>query len=138
MRSVVIDTNALVSFLTDRHPEQQDEVRRIFQAAVEGALRLVVPLSVLSETVFVLTKQYGISPSAVAEVFRQLLAEPRITVGDHFLDLDDLLSLWPDSLPSFVDSLFAAAVLRNGYEFATFDQKLSRFLLDRRGRSAFR
>ncbi len=36
MKRVVVDTNVLISFLTDRNAEQQAQASELFEAAAEG------------------------------------------------------------------------------------------------------
>ena len=43
MKEFVIDTNALLSYLTDRAPEQQERISRLFQEAVRMKVLILCP-----------------------------------------------------------------------------------------------
>jgi predicted nucleic acid-binding protein len=54
MREVLVDTNVLVSFFTDRNKEQQERAAALFRAASERELTLVVHAISMSEMIYVL------------------------------------------------------------------------------------
>lgn len=41
MRQILLDTNVLVSYLTDRDPEQQKKAEALFEQAAAGTLALI-------------------------------------------------------------------------------------------------
>lgn len=51
MKRVVLDTNVLVSFLTDRNAEQQEQASALFEAASSGKTELVLHQIVITELV---------------------------------------------------------------------------------------
>lgn len=42
MKRIVVDTNVLVSFLTDRDAEQQEMAAALFEAAAHGEVQIVL------------------------------------------------------------------------------------------------
>lgn len=70
MKKYIIDTNALISFVTDRNAAQQQVVAPLFEAASRLKCTLVCHQSVVTEFVFVMDKVYG---------------RPGIPVTDHIL-----------------------------------------------------
>lgn len=123
-----MDTNVLVSFLTDRHREQQRLAGELFTAASSGESSLWLHQMVLSETVYVLLNVYQLEPTRVADYLERLYAMPGIEPLDD-LSWSTLLDLWPNAIPDFADAALAAVALRNrGLRIATFDQRLMRQL----------
>ena len=59
MKTYVIDTNALISFVTDRNPAQQQKIADIFDEAVRLKSTIICPQNALTEFVYVLDRVYG-------------------------------------------------------------------------------
>ncbi len=53
MRTVVVDTNAFISYVTDRNLDQQEKIAGIFEATAQLKLRIFCPQNVLTEFVYV-------------------------------------------------------------------------------------
>lgn len=123
MSRVLVDTNVLVSFLTDRNPGQQERAAALFQRAAEGETALVLPQVVLTELVYVLGNLYGVAADAVAAIVRDLLDAPGVTTLDE-LPWPALLELWPKIVATFADAALVAIAQRNRLAVATFDRKL--------------
>ncbi|MCI5210277.1 MAG: type II toxin-antitoxin system VapC family toxin, partial [Candidatus Electrothrix sp. ATG2] len=54
MKKILIDTNCLMSFVTDRNPTQQEKAYTLFQKAARLEMLILCHQHVLSEFVFVL------------------------------------------------------------------------------------
>jgi predicted nucleic-acid-binding protein len=61
MKKIIIDTNILLSFITDRDLTQQKMASGIFNDASQLKYLILCPQNVLTEFVFVLDKIYGVS-----------------------------------------------------------------------------
>jgi predicted nucleic acid-binding protein len=81
MKSLLLDANVLLRFVTGEPADQANEVASLFTAAEAGKLRLAVLPIVLAETVFVLTGFYEHPRAQVAEVLAQLISCPGIPSG---------------------------------------------------------
>lgn len=118
MKRVVVDTNVIVSFLTDRSVEQQQQAARLFEGAAAGSLTLQLHQAVLTELVYVLGNIYGIEASQRAGILADLLSLPGVEpVDDSAWGL--VLGYWPDEIPDFGDALLAAVA--GASAIATFD-----------------
>src|SRR5215475_7473906 len=95
MKTILVDANVLVSFLTDRNQEQQEKASTLFLAARERQHSLVLlPISI-SETIYVLRNLYKIDPREIADSMRQLLGLPGVvSTGDISWNL--VFTLWPE------------------------------------------
>ncbi len=131
MKDVVVDTNVLISFVTDRNAEQQARAAELFEAAAAGELRLILHQAVISELVYVLGNLYQQEAVDIAGLLQELLATPGIATADE-VSWNQLWDFWPERFPDFADALLAGVAREKRYDaVATFDQRFIRRL--RRG-----
>jgi predicted nucleic-acid-binding protein len=128
VKQYVIDTNALISFVTDRNPQQQLKISEILNRAAQLKVMVLCPQNVLTEFIYVMDKVYGTSRDTIKKLIQDFIAMPGITII-HELDLQTVLTYWPDSIPDFGDAI-VASVCRSNKKSAivTFDQKFTRKL----------
>ena len=123
MKKLIIDTNALISFVTDRNPAQQEIVGRFFEEASNLKLTILCHQNVLTEFVYVMEKVYLLPKEKIHEMVEDLLATPGIEIVD-MLDYKHLLLFWPEKVSDFGDAVLAAfAKSRKDSDIVTFDQK---------------
>ena len=128
MIRVVIDTNVLVSFLTDRNAQQQARAAVLFEAAPRGELEIILHQMVISEMVYVLSNSYDLAALEVAQIVEDLLATAGVTPVDEVL-WPRVFEFWPHHFPDFADAVLAVVASEKRYDsVATFDQKFSRRL----------
>ena len=78
MKRYIIDTNALISYVTDRNPEQQRKVAGIFQEAAKLRGVILCPQNVLTEFIFVLDRVYGVPKKEIQMMAKDFLAMPGV------------------------------------------------------------
>jgi len=123
MKKYLIDTNALISFVTDRNLKQQETVSPIFADATHGKCSLACHPYALAEFAFVMEKIYFTDKETIRNIIRDFLSMPGVVVF-HNVDISLVLQYWPDTIPDFGDALFAAVAKKEkGYLVVTFDQK---------------
>jgi len=128
MRQILVDTNVLISYLTDREPEQQKKAEALFEQAAAGTLAIILHQVALIEMMHVLLNFYRMPREEAATILRDLLGMPG-TRAPHALDWPTLFDLWPDKVPSFPDALIATAAAFGHFDaVATFDVPLARRL----------
>jgi predicted nucleic-acid-binding protein len=123
MKKYIIDTNALISFITDRNPAQQEIVVPLFEAASRLKCILVCHQFVLSEFVFVMDKVYGTPKETINSMLRDFITMPGVEVYQQ-TDFSVVLSFWPLKIADFGDALIAATgKATKGAAIVTFDVK---------------
>jgi predicted nucleic acid-binding protein len=123
VKKYIIDTNALISFVTDRNQTQQDAVAPLFEAASRLKCTLVCHQFVLAEFVFVMDRVYGTPKTRINTLLKDFIAMPGVELCQH-TDFGVLLSLWPSPISDFGDALVAAtAKATKGAVVVTFDEK---------------
>lgn len=135
MRSIVVDTNVVLSFVTDRNATQQRAAERLFERAASGAVRTILLQAVLIEIVYVLQNLYKVSPAEIAGLVDDLLAMPNVGVENE-LPWQEVLDVWPGPIRDLADAVLVTVARLGGHELASFDRKLAR-ALRRHGVSAY-
>lgn len=107
MKRIVIDTNVVVLFLTDRDLRQQELAARLFQDAAAGSCEILLHQTVISELVYMLRNLYKQTPQDVAEITRELSEMPGVSVMDE-MPWGDLFSIWPRDIETYADAALAA------------------------------
>jgi len=123
MKIYIIDTNALISFITDRNPSQQELVAKIFKETAKLRAMVLCPQNVLTEFVYVMDKIYKIDKITIQTIIKEFVSMPGIEVI-HDINLNILLFYWPERIPDFGDAVVASVCKANkGTIIATFDKK---------------
>jgi len=123
VKKYIIDTNALISFVTDRNPDQQEKIASLFEQAAQLKVSLFVHQHTLTEFIFVMEKVYSIPKKEIAQMVSDLIAMPGIEVV-NLIDFSLVLSWWPEAVSDFGDAVIAT-VCKNikGSMVFTFDRK---------------
>lgn len=123
MKKYVIDTNAIISFVTDRNLAQQEAVAPLFAAASRLKCTLICHQFVLTEFVFVMDKVYATPKEIINAMVRDFIAMPGVELR-HETDFNKVLSLWPGKIADFGDAIVASAgAAIKGAVIVTFDGK---------------
>jgi len=124
MNRIVIDTNIVVSFLTDRNLDQQKLAAALFEGASAGKHELILHQIVATETVYVLRNIHHRSMTEVAASLQDLIELPGIVAIDK-MPWSDLFDLWPQEIESYADAALVAVTRSGKYDYlATFDRNL--------------
>jgi predicted nucleic acid-binding protein len=119
----IIDTNALISFVTDRNPAQQDKIAEVLDRAAQLKVRVLCPQNVLSEFVYVMDTVYGRRKAEIRDIVKDFVDLPGIEIV-HEINLNTLFTFWPEKVPDYGDAIIAALCKdTRGSSVATFDRK---------------
>ena len=123
MKNYIIDTNVLISFVTDRNPAQQDKIANLLDSAAQLKVRVLCPQNVLTEFVYVMDSVYRIGKAEIRDIVRDFIKLPGVEIV-HQLNLKTLFAFWPEKVPDFGDAIIAALCKDiRGSSVATFDRK---------------
>lgn len=126
MKRVGVDTNVVVSFVTDRDPAQQSRAAALFGAATAGECLIVLPQAVISEAVYVLCNVYAVKPEVVSAVMRDLMSLPGVVSVDQ-VDWPAIWRCWPRRVKDYGDACLTVVARSGGFELlATFDAELAK------------
>ncbi len=125
MRTLLLDTNVLLRFVTGEPADQAQEVAGLFTAAEAGKVRLGVSPMVLAETVFVLTRFYEQPRAKVAEVLAHLISCPGFQ-SDEQARMLRALKLFGAANIDFVDCYLAAVSIQEGIPVISYDKDLGK------------
>lgn len=122
MKTVLVDTNIILRFLTGEPTAQAEKVRRLVARSESGDCRLrIVPL-VVAEVVFVLSGRYYEFPrEKVARTLIQFLETPDFEVEKRDV-LIAALKLFMQKKIDYVDAYLAADAWISGEALASFDK----------------
>jgi predicted nucleic acid-binding protein len=126
VKTVWVDANVLLRFLTDQPRELARRAQRLMSRAAEGEVVLVVPVVVLAEVIWVLrSPYYGYKPARIASELQDLVAGDGISMegGDDVLEA---LALMTEHNVDFADAYLAAVAARRSEPVATFDADFRR------------
>ena len=124
MKTYVIDTNALISFVTDRNVKQQHKIAGLLDEAARLKCSIICPQNALTEFVYVLDKVYGIAKSKIRLMIKDFIALPGVKVVND-VDFELVLKFWPKPLSDFGDGIVASVCRSHqGAVVQTFDRKL--------------
>ena len=125
MKKYIIDTNALISFVTDRNPEQQKKLAALFESVAQLECQVLCHQHVLTEFVYVMDKVYNVSKRDIKMMIRDFMSLPGIEIV-HSLDIESMLAYWPEAIADFGDAVIASLGKNiRGAAVITFDHKLS-------------
>ena len=124
MKKSIIDTNALISFVTDRNPAQQRKIANVLEGAARLNWIVLCPQNVVTEFVYVLDKVYGIAKKDINAMVTDFIAMPGVEIT-HEIDMAALLSLWPEEIVDYGDAIIVVVAKDTaGSELVTFDRGL--------------
>lgn len=125
MKRHIIDTNALISFVTDRNPEQQKKIAPLFESAAHLKSVILCHQHILTEFIYLMDRVYSVPKVEISRMIAAFIEMPGIEII-HKVDFNTLLSFWPDPLPDFGDALIASVgKTMKGSSIVTFDRKFA-------------
>lgn len=122
-KTLAIDANIIVLYLTGDDPIQSAAATELFRAATAGKAALVIPTPVLQETVYALETFYAGTPETIAPKLVSLLNLAGVDCPDAPWVLD-AIHWYRAKNADFGDALLCAYAHHHHCEVSTFDQGL--------------
>jgi len=125
VKKYIIDTNALISFVTDRNPDQQQKITPLFESAAHLKAMILCHQNVLTEFIYVMDRVYHVPKDEIGRMIAAFVEMPGIEII-HEIDFNEVLSCWPDPIPDYGDAIIASIskIIRRS-TIVTFDRKFS-------------
>ena len=110
MSSFLIDTNCLISYVTDRNPGQTEKIAEVIEDASNLKCTIYVISNVITELVHAMEIAYRQDSKFISRMLSDLISNPGIEYP-HSYNLKLILNLWPDKIKDYGDAVIAAAAL---------------------------
>ena len=123
----LIDTNCLISFVTDRNLAQQDRISAIIEDASRLRREVFVIGNVVTEFVYVLQSVYKRENDFIHDLLSALITNPGISYHPAY-PLAGVLGVWPEKIGDYGDAVIAATALELRKPVLTFDRSFARQL----------
>lgn len=106
MNEPFVDTNVIIRLLTGDHIEKQNRAKRFFESVENGELKVTTPLTVISDTVHVLSspRLYHLPRSEIVALLMPLLRLPGFRIRNRHVVLQALDSCLAHKL-DFTDAV---------------------------------
>jgi predicted nucleic-acid-binding protein len=128
MKNILLDTNALLSYVTDRNKKQSETMLDIFNRAGKLEFEICIISNVITEFVFVLQKVYKTKSELISNILRDMNSMTGVNLHHGFFP-ETLYSIWPDKVKDYSDAFLSAASIELNYPVATFDRKFGKQLM---------
>jgi predicted nucleic acid-binding protein len=123
LKTLFVDANVFLRYLTDDDREKADRVAAVLSRAAKGDVRLVTTELVLAEVIWVLESSYDLKNREIVPLIRGILATPGIEVVNGDL-VGRALDIYQTDNVDFVDGYIAAVMEERGItEILSFDRK---------------
>ena len=122
-----IDTNALISYISDRNNEQREIISRYIEKAGRLGCEIFVVSNVVTEMVYVLTSVYAQDDRTVHGILNAMNDNPGLQIIP-WCDMTALLGIWPEKIYDFGDAILAAFAAEHKFKVLTFDRGLQKQL----------
>jgi len=124
----LIDANVILRYLLKDDETLFKRASSLLEKVKVGEEAVIIPESVLAESVYVLQKVYKIEREVIAEKLRELFAYKGIANSDK-KDLIDSILLFGQTRLSIVDCIVCSKSINQGLSLTTFDDELKKVYL---------
>ncbi|MDR2206553.1 MAG: PIN domain-containing protein [Flavobacteriaceae bacterium] len=121
---VIFDANVILRIVLRDHPAMVEEAKKRLSSDV-----CFVPVEVVAEIVYVLSKVYGVERTLIAQTMADVANVNNIVVAQQHVVLH-ALRVYASTAFDFVDCLLIGYAREDKYDVFTFDKKLRNFLKD--------
>ncbi|NKB23871.1 MAG: PIN domain-containing protein [Kiritimatiellae bacterium] len=106
-KTVLLDTNVLIRYITNDDPLKADDCEQLFKRAVQGEYTLLITDICLAELVWTLDSFYRLERSAIAEKIIAILNTPGFSI-QHEDRWIDALDRYTRTNVDFIDAYHAS------------------------------
>jgi predicted nucleic acid-binding protein len=122
----LLDTNIVLRYLVNDHPEHGAAAKKLFMEARAGKVSLCLPLIAIAESVFTLQSHYEIDRADIGRELIKLLTAPGVMLTCPHWILEAIEDYQTRNI-SFGDACLAAEAQATQMTVASFDRGLDKF-----------
>jgi len=123
VKTVFVDTNIFIRYLTNDDPVKADKVDRLLDKAAKGKVLLVTAELVVAEVVWVLESFYGLKNDTIGQMIKAILITPGLKVINGSL-VEKAIDYYLTYNIDFIDGYIAAVMEQKGInEIFSYDKK---------------
>ena len=123
----LIDTNVIVRLFTKNPKEQFVLAKEFFEKVAEGAVVAAISEGVVLESLYVLTKIYGLEKKRVVENLLRLFMMKNVISEEKVIIVEALKILQRRNI-DFIDALLCARAAVQGHKIYSFDTDIQKCL----------
>ncbi len=123
MHIALLDTNVILRFLLEDHPEHFRYAKNLFQQAEQGKRAFYIDAIVVAELVWTLSSFYKMNREDIAIKLELFLAQ-KWMINEHKQTLFSALHLYQSTTLDYIDCWLLAVAEEKHIPLETFDQKL--------------
>ncbi len=128
MKNYLIDTNVLISFLTNRNIKQQKIITPYFKKVENCQSIITLHFNTITEFVYVLDKIYHVEEKEIHSLINHLIYTKGIKIVYDINEIN-VLKIWPEKTKDWGDAILTAYALDNKDSIIlTFDKKFRSLL----------
>ncbi len=105
--TVIVDANVILRYLLADHEEFYKKAEELFDAAIDGKIRVRILQSVIAEVVYVLAGLYKVRRGEISEALSNLLRIKTVKISDKDIVIT-ALEIYKTTNLDFVDVLLCA------------------------------
>ncbi|MBU1327151.1 PIN domain-containing protein [Patescibacteria group bacterium] len=126
-QAVLLDTNVILRFFREDHPEHFRRVKNLFQQAEKGMIFCYIDPVVFAEVVWTLASFYKVNRSEITTKLETLLAQ-KWMVNEHKQTLLSALYQYQETNLDYIDCWLLAVSEEYAIPIETFDKKLQKLV----------
>ena len=126
MKTLIVDTNVILRYLTNDIPKKADDCEKLFRDARGGKLKLFVSDICIAELVWTLKSYFHLDNEDIYEKITAIINTPGFHFSDEALILD-AMRRFKDKNVDFADAYTAALAARDGMKISSYDRDYRKF-----------
>ena len=125
-RTDILDTNIILRFLREDHPEHFRRAKKLFRQAEKGVLNCYIDSVILAEAVWTLSSYYKTNRTDIATKFEMLLVQSWM-VSEQKQVLLSAIHAYQATTMDYIDCWLLALSEEKNIFLVTFDAKLKKY-----------
>ena len=125
-KTLILDTNVLLRYLTNDVPAKADDVEKLFKDAQSGVVKLFVSDICVAELVWTLQSFYKLQKSDIASKVTAIINTPGFYFSDERMLLD-AIRRFSEKNVDFIDAYNAALASKLKMKISSYDDDYRKF-----------